>query len=111
MAQGGGLADASIGGEYAQARSGDELPEGAFERHGVTNEAIFDEDAGVRSVVAGIEAQFHFLALEFGPNFQIAPFKADGAILAHDAALAVQEHIGEVLLAWEEAQEGELGQP
>src|SRR5205823_13347347 len=31
MAQGGGLADASIGGEYAQARIGDELTEGAFE--------------------------------------------------------------------------------
>src|SRR5207302_9556675 len=31
MAQGGGLADASVGGEYAQARIGDELTEGAFE--------------------------------------------------------------------------------
>src|SRR5437016_14487835 len=31
MAQGGGLADASVGGEYAQARISDELTEGAFE--------------------------------------------------------------------------------
>ena len=59
----------------------------------------------------GIEAQFHFLLHQFGPHFPIASPEADGAILAHDAPLAVQEHIAEVLLAWEGAQEGELRQP
>src|SRR5437016_8830835 len=175
MAQGGGLADASVGGEYAQARISDELTEGAFEffepgalveegfalgifgkrmvgktkalaihvgsfllflgflgggqrlahradavvvlgfdqgerieaaglsvrgrfathappsarsirdaveRHGVAEEGIFDEDARARRVVVGIEARFHFLALESGPNFQIASPEADGAIFA-----------------------------
>src|SRR5205807_8396645 len=33
------------------------------------------------------------------------------AILEHDVTLAVQKPIDEVLLAWEGAQEGELGQP
>ena len=65
----------------------------------------------MRRVVVGIEAQLHFLAHEFGPNFQKASPEADGAVLAHGATLAVQKHIGEVLLKWDGAQEGELGQP
>ncbi|TLZ59344.1 MAG: hypothetical protein E6K20_15830 [Gammaproteobacteria bacterium] len=83
----------------------------AVERHGVADEGIFEEDARARRVVVGIEAQFHFLPHQFGPHFPIASPEADGAILAHDAPLAVQEHIAEVLLAWEGAQEGELSQP
>src|SRR5437016_12741733 len=54
----------------------------AVERHGVADEGIFDEDARARRVIVGIEAQFHFLALESGPNFQIASPEADGAIFA-----------------------------
>jgi hypothetical protein len=62
-------------------------------------------------VLVGIEAQLDFLPHQFRPNFPVAALEADGAILAHATALAMQKHLGEVLRAWDGAQEGQLGKP
>ena len=66
---------------------------------------------GRAGVVAGIEAQLDLAADQLGADLQEAAAEADGAVLAHDPALAVQEDLVEVGGARQRAQERHLGEP
>src|SRR5436190_1405096 len=66
------------------------------ERYGVANEAAVDEDARQRGLVGRIEAQLNELLAEIRAHLQEAAVPAHGAVLAHDALLAVEEHLVEI---------------